>query len=186
MNDYHELIDTSVIAPAEEAHERAGARLQDARKRLSVEEAAHRDAERAARRAEELGGDEAFPCDEALANAQRRLDVATRIVASATEAQRQTQVGIDTARAEAYRPVAAAGFRALLAASERHDAALKEMEAAEADRLAAGALVMAAHAQGFQAQQVWSNCHGHIMVPAELRRRYMAGSRVNPDTGDLR
>jgi hypothetical protein len=186
MTNHEELIDISIVPPAAAALEQATSRLQDARRRLAVEQAAHADAKRAAERAESLGGDDAFECDEALANAQRRLDVAARIAASATEAHQQAAASLDAAKVESYRPVAAAGFRALLAASEKHDAAVALMAEAESDRADAVALTMVAHGQGFQVQHALSSIHAHVQVPAQLRRTYMAGSRIDPDTGDLR
>jgi hypothetical protein len=181
-----ELINHSLIPPAQTALERATSRLQDARRRLALEQAAHADAKRAAERAESLGNDDAFECDETLANAQRRLDVATRIVTSATEAHQQAAASLDAAKVESYRAVAAAGFRALLAASERHDTAVAEMAAAEADRAAAVALAMVAHHHGFEVQHALSSVHAHAMMTADYRRRYMAGNRIDPDTGDRR
>lgn len=177
------LYDHSIVEHATEADEAAAARYADAKGAHATAEAAHQEAHRVATRAIAGIGDP-LAAERDVREAALRLSVGVKLRDHAAAQKAVTAEKLKVARAEAARPIAEAGFKGIYAASLKHDAAMAMLAEAEADRIEAVRVCMVGHHHGLDyIGNALDNIHAHSQQPAALRRAYMTGNHLNPDTG---
>jgi hypothetical protein len=163
MNDFHELVDGSILKTADERHQAARDRLKASTVGLTTAAAEDAAAKKASERAVVNGDGDPMEAEIALNTAATRLGVATKVHTAATTAHQAAVEGLAVAKGEAHRPVYRRGVELRLEAARKADDARAMLAEAEQEYSAATSVLNFATGAGC-GDVVFDRGHNHKLT----------------------